>query len=88
MLSRRELDAIRLRLERAPPGPYVVFETLGGYQLVAGVLVEPSGRFTPLHQGLVPYVLALPGGRDFASQAWDDVRRLLLHVEGLERGAS
>lgn len=59
---------------------------LDGYQLLAGVLVEPEGVFRPIDPYRVPYVLASPGGRAFCSQCWDDVRALLLHADAVSRG--
>ncbi|MEK9722229.1 MAG: hypothetical protein VW405_01935 [Rhodospirillaceae bacterium] len=89
-MDRIDLDRIRARLEAAPPGPWTVEQLGSGWQLLG-----PTGTYTKTNgnghaaavnggRPVTPYVLALPGGREFVEGARGDVEGLLAEVERLQ----
>jgi hypothetical protein len=82
-LSDADLEQIRERFGSAPAGPYYTKLWVG---FCVGVhthcILKPDGDLA--WDGRAPgvvSVLSLPHGRTFVQQSWDDVRRLLDHIE-------
>jgi hypothetical protein len=82
-LSDADLERIRERHGCAPTGPYYAKRWAGFcWSLHAHCVQGPDGELT--WDGRAPgvvAVLALETGRAFAANAWDDVGRLLAHIE-------